>query len=337
MKTALIIINYGTPKSAARGDVARYLRQLLDDKHVMTMNPIGRKILVNCIIAPFRAGKSAKLYAKIYQNGEMPLKKYTTEFADRLQAMLDGRADVYVAMTAGYNLVKDVMDVVLAGNYHKIVVAPMFPQYTESTWGKALDDVFAALKGRFNVPPVHCIEPFYDDDDYLDALCGHIMEHLPHIEDMERIIFSYHGIPVMHTNLAHPGHTCGELGCAEAVGNDNRMCYLAQCHAETRMVATRLNIPPDKCLTTFQSRFSDRWVQPFTDVTVSQLAQDGIKSVAVITPSFTVDCLETIVEVGEKLREIFLQNGGEKFASVPCLNASEWWIEKFSKIIAKSI
>ena len=337
MKTALIIINYGTPKSAARGDVARYLRQLLDDNHVMTMNAVGRKILVNCIIAPFRAGKSARLYAKIYQNGEMPLKKYTDEFAEKLQSRLVGRADVFVAMTAGDNLVEDVLEKVLTNNYHKIVVAPMFPQYTESTWGKALDSVFAALKGRLNVPPVQCIEPFYDDDYYLDAICRQIGEFLPQIADMERIIFSYHGIPVMHTELAHPGHTCGELGCAAAVNNENKRCYLAQCHAGTRLMASRLNIPPDKCLTSFQSRFSERWVQPFTDATVRQLAMDGVKSIAVITPSFTVDCLETIVEVGDTLREIFMQNGGKNFVAVPCLNASERWIENFCKIVAKSL
>ena len=126
MKTSLIIINYGTPDTARRRDVARYLRQLLDNKHVMTMNSVGRKILVNCIIAPLRSRKSSKLYQRLIDvsGGEMPLKKHTRDFADRLQQLLDGKADVYVAMTAGYNLVGDVMEKVLEHNYHKIVVAP---------------------------------------------------------------------------------------------------------------------------------------------------------------------------------------------------------------------
>ncbi|MBQ2097668.1 MAG: ferrochelatase [Bacteroidales bacterium] len=337
MKTALIIINYGTPNTASRSDVASFLRDLLDDNHVMTMNAVGRKILVNCIIAPLRSRKSSKLYQRLadISGGEMPLKKYTREFADNVQKSLGVRADVYVAMTAGYNRVRDVMGMVLDDNYSKIVVAPMFPQYTESTWGKVLDDVFSALKGRLNVPPVVCMEPFWNDDDFLDTICGHISEYLP--SDVERIVFSYHGVPIMHTELAHPGHTCGELGCADAVGIHNQKCYLAQCHAQTRLIGTRLNMPAERCLTTFQSRFADKWVSPFTDAVVRQLAADGIKNIAVVTPSFTVDCLETIIEIDESLREIFIKSGGEKMTVVPCLNASERWIKNFCKIVSKSL
>ncbi|MCR5453657.1 MAG: ferrochelatase [Bacteroidales bacterium] len=337
MKTALIIINYGTPQNASRWEVARYLRQLLDNKHVMTMNTLGRKILVNCIIAPLRSKRSAKLYAKIFKDGEMPLQTYTREFAIKLQVLLEGKADVFVAMTSGYSLVGEVLEDVLSKNYTKIVVAPMFPQYTESTWGKALDDVFSALRRKFNVPPVVSIDPFYDDYNYLDAMCQQIAEHLPQIDSVERIVFSYHGIPVLHTNMAHPGHTCGELGCADAVNDSNKKCYLAQCHEQTRLIASRMNIPADKCITTFQSRLTDRWVQPFTDTVVRQLASDGVSSIAMVTPSFTVDCLETIVEVGETLRNIFLQNGGKNFVAVPCLNSSDVWTENFCKIVEKSI
>ena len=338
-ETALLIINYGTPNTASRGDVARYLRQLLDDNHVMTMNAVGRKILVNCIIAPLRSRKSSKLYQRLVDvsGGEMPLKKYTREFADKVQKLLGGRADVHVAMTAGYSHVKDVMDEVLKANYSKIVIAPMFPQYTESTWGKILDDVYSALSGRLNVPPVTCMTPFYDDDSYLDAVCGVAADSLSGYEDVERIVFSYHGIPIKHTELTHPGHTCEELGCRGAVNGTNHNCYLAQCHEQTRQMAARLGIAIDKCITTFQSRFADKWVSPTTDATVSQLAADGIKNIAVITPSFTVDCLETIVEIDCDLRQTFLDAGGKKFVSVPCLNSSDLWTENFCKIVAKSL
>ena len=339
METALIIINYGTPDTARRRDVARYLRQLLDNKHVMTINAVGRKILVNCIIAPLRSRKSSKLYQRLIDvsGGEMPLKKHTRDFADRLQQLLDGKADVYVAMTAGYNLVGDVMEKVLEHNYHKIVVAPMFPQSTESTWGKALDDVFTAVSGKLNVPPVVCIEPFFDDELYLDAICNHVAKHLPDVDRVGKVVFSYHGIPLMHAAMSHPGHTCDELGCTNNISVDNRRCYIAQCHAQTRMMASRLSIPPEKCVTTFQSRFADKWAAPSTDSVVRQLAKDGIKSIAVVTPSFTVDCLETIVEIDGNLREIFTQNGGTEMVVIPCLNAWEPWVNNFCKIVAKSL
>lgn len=338
-ETALLIINYGTPETARRRDVARYLRQLLDDKHVMTMNTVGRKILVNGIIAPLRSNKSAKLYQQLAEisGGDMPLKKHTKDFADKLQTLLGGRADVFVAMTAGYALVEDVMDEVLAANYDKIVIAPMFPQYTESTWGKILDDVFGSLKGKFNVPPVSVIEPFYQNELFLDAVCGVINENIPQISDIEKFVFSYHGVPILHTQMAHKGRSCGELGCADAIGGENRRCYLAQCHHQTRLLAERLGISPELCLTTFQSRFSDNWVSPCTDTVVRRLANDGIRNIAVVTPSFSVDCLETLVEIGQTLRDTFINGGGKNFISVPCLNASDLWTENFCKILEKSL
>ena len=337
--TALVIVNYGTPDSPSRRDVARYLRQLLDDNHVMTMNAVGRKILVNCIIAPLRSKKSAILYQKLASDcgGELPLKKHSGHFAEKLQTLLSGKADVHVAMTAGYSLVKDVMDEVLNANYQKIVVAPMFPQYTESTWGKVLDDVFGSLRGRFNVPPVSVIEPFYDDELFLDAMCGIVSETIPRMSDIEKFVFSYHGVPVMHTLLAHPGRSCEELGCADSIGYNNKRCYLAQCHHQTRLLAERLGIPPDKCVTAFQSRFAKDWVSPFTDAEVKRLAREGVKKIAVITPSFTVDCLETIVEIRRTLREIFVQSGGNELVAVPCLNVSDHWVSQFCKIVSKSL
>ena len=337
--TALIIVNYGTPETTRRGDVARYLRQLLDDNHVMTMNAVGRKILVNCIIAPLRSKKSAILYQKLASlcGGELPLKKHSQDFAEKLQARLAGKADVHLAMTAGYALVEDVMDEVLKANYRRIVVAPMFPQYTESTWGKVLDDVYSSLRGRMDVPPASIIEPFYDNEHFLTAMCELIAKKIPQTADIEKFVFSYHGVPVLHTQLAHQGKSCEELGCAKNIGDNNIRCYLAQCHHQTRLLAERLGIPPQKCLTTFQSRFAKNWVPPFTDAEVQRLAQEGVRNIAVITPSFTADCLETIVEIGQTLRETFVSNGGKNFVEVPCLNSSDQWVEKFCKILVKSL
>ena len=303
------------------------------------MNTVGRKILVNCIIAPLRSKKSSKMYQKLVAGcgGVMPLKRHTKVFADKVQQKLGGSVGVFVAMTAGYSLVKDVVGEILRSNYHRIVVAPMFPQYTESTWGKLLDDLSDSLRGQFNVPPISVIEPYYDSEYFVEAMCGSIRENVPQMSDIEKFVFSYHGIPIKHTHLAHKGKTCEELGCADAVTVDNQRCYLAQCHHQTRLLASKLGIPPEKCLTTFQSRLTERWIQPFTDTEIRRLAQDGIKNIAVITPSFTVDCLETIVEIGGTLRETFIQGGGQKFFAVPCLNAADQWIDNFCKILEKSL
>ncbi len=334
--TALLIINYGTPRSSSRRDVARYLRVLLDNNHLMTMNRVGRWVLVNCIIAPFRSGRSSKLYARLSKGGEMPLNTHTRDFAAKLQSRLGSRADVHTAMTSGDNYVKDVIAKVLEMNYSRIVVAPMFPQCTESTWGASLDALFKALCGGLNVPPVRVIEPFYDDGHYLEAVCGIVAEQMRLMPDYERIVCSYHGIPVKHTQIAHPGHTCQELGCGSHVDGSNYKCYLAQCNEQTRRMAKILGVPEEKCLTTFQSRLTDRWIQPFTDTEVRRLAAEGVKKLIVATPSFTVDCLETIVEIDSTLRETFMQCGGEKFATAPCLNSSDVWVDNFCKILEKS-
>ena len=336
--TALIIINYGTPRSTKRRDVARYLRELLGNNHVMTMNAIGRNILVNCIIAPFRASHSAKLYAQMCaNNNEMPLKKHTREFATKLQQQIGSNADVHIAMTSGFSYIKDVVSQILDAGYHRIIAAPMFPQYTESTWGKALDDLFSALKGRLNVPSICVIEPFYNNQYYIDSMCKETQNIIEDISEYERLVFSYHGIPLSHTLLAHPQHSCSELGCINGINTRNARCYLAQCHEQTRLMARHLGINPDICITSFQSRLSDRWITPFTDTIVRELAANGIKKIAILTPSFTVDCLETLVEIDSTIRKTFISSGGQKFTTVPCLNAQDHWVENFSKIIEKTL
>lgn len=336
--TALIIINYGTPRSTSRRDVARYLRELLGNNHVMTMNAIGRSILVNCIIAPFRASHSAKLYAQMCgNNNEMPLKKHTNDFATKLQQQIGSNADVHIAMTSGFSYIKDVISQILDAGYHRIVAAPMFPQYTESTWGKALDDLFSALKGRLNLPSINVIEPFYNDPYYIDSMCKETLTTIDHLSEYERFVFSYHGIPLSHTLLAHPGHTCNELGCSHQINTQNARCYLAQCHLQTKLMAQHLGIDPKICITTFQSRLSERWITPFTDTTVRELAASGIKNIAVLTPSFTVDCLETLVEIDSTMRKTFITSGGQKFTTIPCLNAQDHWVKNFYKIIEKTL
>lgn len=311
--TAILIANYGTPKSAKVGDVRSYLRQLLDNRHVINMNTFGRKILVNCIIAPFRAKKSAALYAQLpLDNGEMPLLAITKRFAAKLQQMLEDRADVFIGMTAGTHLIKDTLIEILRLGYTQLVVVPMFPQYAESTTVNIIDEIYSFFRGKLLSPCVSVIPPFYASPLYIETMKRLIDRHLNNV-DYERIVFSYHGVP------------------------DAQSLYVTQCHETTRLLCHQLGIDRDKAITCFQSRMHNNWSSPFTDEVVLHLASEGVKKIAVVAPSFTVDCLETTVEINKTLRQLFLSNGGGDFYYVPCLNDDDEWVAGLSKMLSQSV
>jgi ferrochelatase len=314
--TALLLINYGTPESPAKKHVRKFLRGLLDSKHVITMNDFGRKLLVNAVIIPSRLKKSAGMYERLNAEHGMLLRTISENFAAKVQKILVSKADVFTAMTAGYNLLPDVLKEIHDAKYDRIIACPMYPQYTESTWGKALDDLYGFFKGRFNIPVIKVIDPFYDDENYLDAMATLVSKGLENF-DYEKIVFSYHGVPIVHEKLAEGGS----------------YNYVSQCQASTRLICEKLGISDEKAVTSFQSRMSGGWTEPYTESTVIGLAKSGIRRIAVVTPSFTADCLETVVEIGKNLRQTFLDCSGEEFRLVPCLNYEDFWAESFCKMI----
>ncbi|MCQ2974583.1 MAG: ferrochelatase [Bacteroidales bacterium] len=336
MSTALLITNYGTPASSKTSDVRKYLRQMLNNNHVMTMNSFARNILVNCIIAPFRAKKSAKLYSQLEDKRGMPLLYHTQDFVNKIQNILGNKVDVYYAMTAGTHLIKDIVPKILSKNYDKIIIVPMFPQYTESTIGNAFGDVFNIIKDSFNIPEIITCNHFYNSPHYINSMATLIKQNLGDFK-YDKFIFSYHGIPISHTKSAHNNLDCKHYNCKQTINSENSKCYLAQCYQTTKLICKEAQIPQEKAFTCFQSRFSDNWLQPFTDISIKQMAKEGIKNIAIITPSFTVDCLETTIEISQTLKLDFIKNGGKEFKSIPCLNSSDFWAEDFCKIIENKL
>ena len=335
--TALLIINYGTPENSGKKAVKKFLKELLDSKHVVTMNSLGRKILVNGIIVPSRLKHSSKNYENLEKKYGMLLKNHTENFAQKVQNILNEKADVYTAMTAGYNYMKDILEEIHQKNYHKIVAVPMYPQYTESTWGKALDDLYGFFKGKFNIPIINVFDMFFQDEYYVDSISKLLTQNLEGF-DFERIVFSYHGVPLSHLKMAHQGKTCEDYNCQDHYSDaTSHFCYLAQCYQTTRLITERLSIENKKVTTSFQSRIAEGWTQPYTEDTIMKAAKDGVKKIAVITPAFVTDCLETVIEIGEDVKEKFLQNGGTDFKLIPCLNDEDFWVENFCKMIDKML
>ncbi len=309
--TALLIINYGTPEKPEKKYVKKFLKELLNSKHVMTMNALGRSLLVNCIIVPFRIKHSLKMYKNLYAKHGMLLKDISEGFVQKVQNVLQEKADVYLAMTAGFNLVKDVLKEISEKNYRRLIIAPMYPQYTESTWGNALDSVYGFFKGRFNIPVINTLEAFYDKQPYLESMKKLFEKELQGVE-FEKIVFSYHGIPLSHPN------------CED---------YVFQCKETSRLICEKTGIALEKAVTSFQSRMSEGWTAPFTDNVIIDFAKEGVKKIAVVAPSFTVDCLETSQELGETLKEKFLNNGGTDYKLISCLNDGDFWVENFCSLV----
>lgn len=315
--TALLIANYGSPRSANVKDVRKYLRQLLNNRHVIKMNAVGRFFLVNCIIAPTRAKHSAAMYAQLQDKRGMPLVYHTEDLVAKLQPLVKQYADVYFGTTCGTHLIKDVCNQIVDAGYKKLLVMPMFPQTHESTTENIIDEVKDALNGKKDKISVSVVPSFYNSDSYIKCMQRLLLDSLSGF-DYEKIVFSYHGVP-------------------KEEPENGKLTYEKQCYATTQLICKAAAIDSDMAVTAFQSRMRDNWIQPFTDDVVRKLANNGVKNIAVLTPSFTVDCLETVVEISQTLSKEFTNMGGKQFRVVPCLNSEDYWVEAVAQLALKSL
>lgn len=325
-KHAILLINYGTPDAPDKKSIRAYLRSMLDNYKVISLPKFPRKLLVNCIIAPFRAGKSLKLYKMMPFDGKMPLLKFTEQLAQTLNQRFNGDADVFFAMTAGNPSVKSAVEKICSLQYNKLTVLPMFPHYTESSVGAALSSFYSAMSSQINLPQVNVVTRFCENENYINALNSLIYKTIKDVE-FDKLIFSFHGIPELHTQWAHPSHRCDQLDCEHQLTDENRFCYRAQCYFTARQAAKILSISPDKIFVSFQSRFADKWLEPSTEESVMDFLLRENKKIVVVTPSFTADCLETYVEIAFQLKNRFLNAGGLRFECVPCLNVDPLWVD----------
>ncbi len=335
-KTAVLLVAYGTPDSAKKSDVKRYLKQMLDNHRVVSISGFKRHLLVNCIIAPFRAKRSSALYKKLEDGRGMPLRYHTQDLVDKLAEILKPIADVFYCMTAGNPSVDEVCEHIFSAQYGRLAVIPLFPHFTESTAGNAIGQVLENISPRFNMPEIVTLNTFFNHPLYLDSMAEIINRTLDGF-DCQHIVFSYHGIPIKHANLAHGGKSCQEMGCENHYTPENSKCYVSQCYESTRLLAQRIGFDFEKTSTGFQSRFADHWVSPYTDKVVENLVKQGIKRVCVVTPSFTADCLETTIEISQTLRNDFIAWGGQEIRVVPCLNSENIWIQSLAKIIMEKL
>jgi len=331
-KTGVLLINLGTPDSPSVSDVRSYLSQFLNDPRVIDIPWLSRKVLVNLIIVPFRAPKSAKVYQKLWTENGSPLLYYSQRVQQLLQEELGSDYDVYLAMRYKNPSIPDVMEQMRKKNYERIIVLPMFPQYASASTGSALDEVMRVLRTWWVIPEPKIISQYYDHPLYLEGFVERSKKY--NLADYDHILFSYHGLPERQVDKAHVSGSCSD-DCRTGITEENKFCYKATCYATTRLLAERLSISPDRYTVCFQSRLDQKWLKPFSDEVVKQCAEKGMKKILVFSPAFTADCLETIIEIGDEYQEIFTHHGGEKVQLVESLNDHPLWVACLKDLVER--
>ena len=330
-KKALLLVNVGTPDKPEVGAVRRYLSQFLNDPRVIDIPWLGRKLLVNGIIVPFRAKKSTRLYQKLWTDNGSPLLLHLENLAEKLQEKMGEEFSVFGAMRYGNPSMKDVLNKIRREQFDEIVVFPLYPHYASSTTGSVVEEVMNRVRKWNVIPAVRSINQYYRHPSFLSAFAEKIKRYRP--EEYDRILFSYHGLPVRQVEKVHPSVTEAECSCEMAMPQHGTFCYKATCYETTRLLVRQLDLDNEKVLTAFQSRLSKNWLKPFADETIHDLAAQGHKKVLVIAPSFVSDCLETTIEIGEEYKELFEENGGEKLTLVESLNSDDQWAAALKEIV----
>ena len=317
-KTGVLIINLGTPDSTNWWDIRKYLKEFLSDRRVIEVNPIIWKLILNLFILTFRPSKTAHAYKKIWrkESNESPLLYFTKEQANKLNTKIgNDKIIVDFAMRYGNPSIEYKLNKLKENGCENIIILPLYPQYAAATTATVCDEVYRSLMKMRWQPSLQIIPHYESEPSYIDSLIKSIEKKLNEINwKPDLIISSYHGIPKSYFDKGDPYH-----------------CY---CHKTTRLMKDKFK--EIEIQTTFQSRFGPQeWLTPYTDKTLESLPDKGVKKLLVICPGFASDCVETLEEINIQGRESFLENGGEKFDLIPCLNDSEDHINLFEKLLSK--
>lgn len=308
-KIGVLLVNLGTPEGTSYWPMRRYLSQFLSDRRVIEWPRIIWYPILQGIVLSRRPQRSGALYETIWnhEKNESWLRTFTRSQAEKLAASLSQHENIVVdwAMRYGIPSIESVTNRLMERGCDRIVMFPLYPQYSATTTATVNDKFFQALmKMRFQ-PAIRTVPAYPDEPVYIEALATSVERHLATLDfEPEIVIASYHGIPQSYSRRGDP--------------------YYEQCQTTTRLLAERLSWDSRKLLTTFQSRFGpEEWLKPYTDETVARLAREGVKSLAVFNPGFVSDCLETLEEIAVEAAEIFQEEGGENFSYIPCLNDGE--------------
>ncbi len=334
-RVGVLLTQLGTPKAPTKRAVRPFLREFLSDPRVIDISAFARTTLVNLIIVPFRTPKSTKIYEELWEvaGGESPIMVHTQALTEALNQRLNEH-DITIHMAMRYQepSMDDVLETMRLANYDKILILPMFPHYASSSTGTAIQKAMEIIAKWWVIPEVEVVNQFYNEEFYLDTLVDQARKH--DIESYDHIIMSYHGLPDRHVDKVYEGDDlCQDQHCDERVDDKNKYCYKATSYETSRLLAQKLGLAPDDYTTTFQSRLDDKWLTPFSDEVIEDLAKKGKKRLLVFSPAFVADCLETLIEIGVEYQEIFEEHGGEKVQLVESCNTEKRWVDGLAAFI----
>jgi ferrochelatase len=320
-RTAVLLVNLGTPSEPTAPALRRYLAQFLSDPRVVEIPRLVWLPILHGIILRTRPAKSAAKYASIWMDEGSPLAVWTSRQATLLAGALGGLGhDVIVrpAMRYGEPSIASAMDALRADGVTRVLVLPLYPQYAAATTASVADAVMQWSCNARRMPELRFINEYHDDEGYIGALAERVQLHWREHGRGERLVLSFHGVPQRSLTMGDPYH--------------------CQCHKTARLLGERLGLSKDELMLTFQSRFGKaKWLEPYTEPTLCALAEQGIKRVDVMCPGFASDCLETLEEINQEARDAFMAAGGETFQYIPCLNDLPSWISALAGIAERHL
>ena len=321
VKKAVLLCNLGTPEEPTASALRKYLRQFLSDTRVVNLNKYLWRIILYFFILPFRPKKSAALYKEVWRSKGSPLLLYSLKQKEKLQHLMNKKATeeviVELAMSYGEPSINNALQSLQDQNVGEIVVLPLYPQYSSATSASVYDDISRFFMKQRYVPSIHFVNSYHREPLYAMAIANLINKKLFIYGEPDLVLFSYHGTPVAFRSDGDP--------------------YSYACYETTEFIMQHLNFPREKIMTTFQSRFGrEPWLEPYTDETIEKLAKSGTRKIFVVCPGFSSDCLETMEEISQEARDIFLDNGGKSFYYVHALNNMKDHIDLFYEIAVKN-
>jgi len=318
-RTAVLLVQLGTPAAPTAAALRPYLRQFLGDPRVVEIPRLVWWPILHGVILTTRPAKSARKYASVWTDEGSPLMVHSKRQATLLRGWLGERGhdlEVALAMRYGEPSIESVMQSLRARNVTRLLVLPLYPQYSASTTATVFDEIGRVLRGWRNLPEVRWIRSFHDDPQYIDALAARVRAGWERDGRGEKLVMSFHGVPRRTLELGDPYH--------------------CECHVTARLLAERLGLSKDQWMITFQSRFGRaQWLQPYTEPTLRALAQQGLRRVDVTCPGFVADCLETLEEIAMEGREAFLASGGTEYRYIPCVNDAPAFVDALASLVER--
>lgn len=333
MKKGVLLVNLGSPDSTTTKDVKKYLGEFLMDERVIDIPYLVRALLVKGIILNTRPRKSAKAYRKIWWPEGSPLIVLSKRLHKKVQEKIE--LPVALAMRYGNPSLEFGLQQLVNQGVTNVMIVPLYPQFAMATTETILVLAQQLVEEKFPTLQLESLPAFYNKKEYIQNLAASIQEYKNSFQP-DYILFSYHGVPERHIKKSDvtKSHCKIDGQCCITSSAAHEFCYRHQCYETTRQVAEALGLEEGTYSTSFQSRLGrDPWLQPYTDATIDELAQKGIKKLAVATPAFVSDCLETLEEIGMEAAHSFKENGGEDFLAIPCLNDREDWVATLSNWI----